>query len=474
MHIKSFIKSSGILIASNIMLKAINFFLMPIYTQYLTSEMLGISDTITSFSGLLFPILVMGLDSAFSAFYYDKEEEQAKKVFNTIFHVMLLLGMIPVILCLFSNNISYVVFREGDYSIIITLALISVSFNIWYTPFALNLRMKNKMLLYSAINIIASCSMLILNIIFVVGLELEATSLILSTLIVNALELLLFVLANKMKIQKKYLDWYLLKRMFRFAMPLIPMTILSWILSLSDRYILLYFYGSREVGLYGIGTRIMTVLNIFISSVSLAYTTFAYGSKSDINAKQKYVKVFDLMVVILSFTCFIIANFSKEIVEFMTTQEYYSAYVVVRDLIFAQLFYGITTIVSYGILFEKKSGYTLMANMSGAVINIALNVFFIPKYGIAAAAFTTLLGYVITFSLTYIFAQKLYFCQYKIKKAGMLLVSEYLILVLTSQEILIVRFALCFLGTVVILCLYKKILLEFCSLLFRKRLKKNE
>ena len=88
MNIKSFAASSGILVLSNVLLKAVNFFLMPIYTAHLTAEMLGISDTVTTFTGLLFPICIMGLDSAFSAFYYDKGERQAEKVFHTIFFVL--------------------------------------------------------------------------------------------------------------------------------------------------------------------------------------------------------------------------------------------------------------------------------------------------------------------------------------------------------------------------------------------------
>ena len=72
--LKSFFKGSIVLIISNVFLKAINFLLLPLYTKNLTPEMLGISDTITSFTGLVFPILVMGLDSAYSAFYFEEKK----------------------------------------------------------------------------------------------------------------------------------------------------------------------------------------------------------------------------------------------------------------------------------------------------------------------------------------------------------------------------------------------------------------
>ena len=63
-----FLKGSAILVASNMCLKAINFFLLPLYTAYLTPTMLGVSDSITTFTGFLLPLLTLGLDSAYSAF----------------------------------------------------------------------------------------------------------------------------------------------------------------------------------------------------------------------------------------------------------------------------------------------------------------------------------------------------------------------------------------------------------------------
>ena len=291
MNIKAFATSSGILVISNVLLKAVNFFLMPIYTKNLTADMLGISDTITTFTGLLFPVCMMGLDSAFSAFYYDEKKEQSKRVFHTILFTLVIIGCIPVLLCVFATQISYALFHTTEYGIIVSLALLSITFNIWYMPFALNLRMKNKMLVYSLINFISSVCMVILNIIFVVCLKLGAVSLVLSTFIVHVCQLVLFIYAEKVKINKQYFDGKLLKEMIKFAMPLVPGIILSWVLSLSDRYMILYFHSTKEVGMYGVGTRLVTVLNIFISSVNLAYTTFAYGSKNDNNAKEKYIKM---------------------------------------------------------------------------------------------------------------------------------------------------------------------------------------
>lgn len=56
----------------------------------------------------------------------------------------------------------------------------------------------------------------------------------------------------------------------------------------------------------------------------------------------------------------------------------------------------------------------LIATACGAVLNIILNFIFIPEYGMVVAAATTLISYVLMVSLSYIFSQRVYLCEYRI------------------------------------------------------------
>lgn len=77
--LSDFIKSSFVLVLSNLLLKSINFFLLPLYTVYLTPKLLGVSDSITNITSFLFPLLVLCMDSAYSAFYFDEDRQDFKK-----------------------------------------------------------------------------------------------------------------------------------------------------------------------------------------------------------------------------------------------------------------------------------------------------------------------------------------------------------------------------------------------------------
>ncbi len=426
-NLVEFLKGSSILVISNICLKAMNFFLLPLYTKYLPAESLGISDSVTNLTGLILPLFTLGLESAFSAFYFEKgEPERGKKVFSTLSTMFLILGLLAAALSLFAKPISGLLFHSTQYQGIVVMAFCSLAINLWYLPFSLELRMKNRMLAFGIANIAASLTMILLNILFVSVLELREQALILSSLLANGVQLLILFLFVRKVPKREDMDRKLLKDMLRFSLPLVPMSVLNWVLAISDRYVLLHFHGESLVGVYGIAMRFVTVLNVLISAVAMAYTTFAFQTKDEEGAKQKYYYVFQTESLLLLGMCFTISLFGKEVIMLMSSDpEYYAAAEPLRDLLFAQAVYAMSNVVGYGINFAKKSGYYLLSVSLGVALNLGLNLLLIPEYGMKAAALTTLLGYLLVFVMVYYFSEKLYPCRYGVLRVGGLAVVLY-------------------------------------------------
>lgn len=425
------------MVASNIILKAIQFFLLPLYTKYLSPSELGISDTITSFTSFLFPLLVMAFDSAFSAFFYEEDgREYETRVFNTVFFFLATQGFIPIVMTFGSGIISQVLFGTSDYSLGVIIALLSVSTNLWYLAFALLTRMENRMRTFALINVSSSTVMILLNILFVSVLQWGYMALLASSCIVNVLQIVLYLITCKVTIRRKCVDKSLFRKMFQYAVPLIPMTVSTWILNMSDRYMLLYFCGEAEVGIYGIGGRFITVLSVVISGISTAYTSFAFKSHRDEAAKEMFVDVVNILFVFLAGICTTVALFGKEIIYLMTSPEYYSAYLLLPSMMFSQLAYALYTFTGYGIAFEKKPKYYFYSVTAGAILNVILNVFLLPEMGAVGAALTTLIGTVLMLCISYYFSQKLYPCHYGIVKIMGVFLGLYMISVLFREAFL--------------------------------------
>lgn len=429
----AFLKGSAVLTTANMVLKAINFFLLPLYTKYLTPEALGVSDTITNVSAVIFPLLVMGLDSAFSAFYFEeRSENHRRKLFNTIWFTLLLASSVPFFLIIGAKYWSMLLFGKKAYAGLVAISLIGISLNLWYLPFSLLVRMENRMAIFALINITASLSMIGLNIFFVAGLKMGAAALILSSAIIQGLQLVLYLFLGRTRLSIHYYDNQMIKKMLKFALPLIPIAIVGWILNLSDRYILLWYHGETEVGIYGIAARFSAALAVFSNAVYMAYTTFAFDKQEDSNAQQQYSRILNAFFFMLGAVCFTVSIFSKEIIFLMTSKAYWSAYLLLPCILFGQLAYGINTIVGYGISFARKTQYMLIATTCGAGLNIILNFIFIPEYGMVAAAATTLISYVLMVTLSYIFSQRVYPCEYRILR----IVLWGIILFIVSQIVM--------------------------------------
>lgn len=461
-----FIKGSVILIVSNLVLKGINFFLLPLYTKYLSPSELGISDTITSLTSVIFPLLVMGLDSAFSAFYYDqRNEEYQNKIFNTVTFSLAIASIVPVIIAFFSKYLSTFLFGSNGYGFLISVALVSVTMNLWYLPFSLLIRMQNRMVLFSIINIVASLTMIGLNILLLSVCHVGVYALIVSTAVVQGIQIILYLCFGKAKVHYKKSDKSLAKRMFKYALPLVPAILATWILNLSDRYLINYFCGESQVGLYGIAARFGTAISLFANGVYMAYTTYAYDKKDDNDAKQQYARILNAFVVLLLTVCLTVSFFGKEIIALMTESAYQCAYTMLIPLLFSQILYGINTIVGYALGFEKKSTYSFIATTAGAVINVVLNMIFIPQYGAVAAAYTTCFSFACMTAITYIFAQKLYYVRYRIVRMLLVLVITFFLTIFAQELVLTLRFVI-WLGILCTIALiYKDVMADYIKLI---------
>ena len=92
---------------SSIFTKGMHFFLLPIYTRYLTTEDYGVLANLESYSKLLPIFLSLYLDSAFSRFYFKekKSKYRIRLMFSSHYWFLLLWGIISsIVLIIFSSN----------------------------------------------------------------------------------------------------------------------------------------------------------------------------------------------------------------------------------------------------------------------------------------------------------------------------------------------------------------------------------
>lgn len=192
-----------------------------------------------------------------------------------------------------------------------------------------------------------------------------------------------------------------IKKHFPPIMMLFAMILSQQIFVNSDTTILGILRGDYEVGLYSTSVKIYNIINTVISSIAWV----VMPQLSNAFSKNDYIKVNNLLRYSIGFNMSIglpcavgMGMLAQEIIYIIAGPAYYGAEVSLRILSIAMaisLFWGI--VMNMILLPAGKDKPCLWACVISAIVNIVLNLFFIPRWGYIAASITTMLSQVIGF-----------------------------------------------------------------------------
>ena len=91
MKIPKILQNSAIYTVIMVLQKGISFFLMPLYTAFLSPADYGVIGVVTSVSSLMAVFITLGLEAAAARFYYqnNKDEVKSKLVYGNVALVIL-------------------------------------------------------------------------------------------------------------------------------------------------------------------------------------------------------------------------------------------------------------------------------------------------------------------------------------------------------------------------------------------------
>jgi O-antigen/teichoic acid export membrane protein len=183
--------------------------------------------------------------------------------------------------------------------------------------------------------------------------------------------------------------------MVKYSVPMIPATIFWWITSVSDRYMVTWISGEVENGLYSAAYKIPTMLSL-VSNVFIE--AWQYSAVSEKEGRESFFgRVFEYYQVVLFIACGFMVGASQIFIALLCADSYFEAWRFVPVLSISAAFSGLTAFFGSVYLLKKKSVLTLITSMSGAIINIALNLLLIPQLGAQGAAISTCISYAVVF-----------------------------------------------------------------------------
>jgi O-antigen/teichoic acid export membrane protein len=188
------------------------------------------------------------------------------------------------------------------------------------------------------------------------------------------------------------------------SLPLILSAVMVSIYMKIDQ-VMLKSVGSVEVGIYSAASKISeSWFFIPIAIVTSVFPAIIHARKTDLDRYHTRLRnLYDLLIVISLPAAIFISIFANDIIQLLYGNAFAGAGQMLSIHIWSGIFVFLGSASSQYLLAE---GYTLISfqrTATGAVVNILLNLWLIPKYGGSGASIATLIACVVsTFYLLFI------------------------------------------------------------------------
>lgn len=190
----------------------------------------------------------------------------------------------------------------------------------------------------------------------------------------------------------------------QLSLPLIGYSIASQILSVSDRMMISKMVGNSAVGIYGTLYTVSSLSLMVWMAINASFEPYLYQNME--NPKSKIKKLSISMLGMYSLVAILLVYLAPEIVRILATDEYYKGIYIMPPVAGGVYFIAVSNLYSDILVYLKRTKIIMISSAIAAVLNVILNYIMIEAYGYMAAAYTTLLSYVVMAVLLAIWANR--------------------------------------------------------------------
>lgn len=394
------IKNTIIFTIGNLGSKFITFFLIPLYTNALTTSEYGVVDLIATVGTVAIPLLTLNICESVMRFALDRntDKKQITKIGTYILLIGAIIGIGIIPLCIFFDKIS-------NYSIYVYLYVITLAASQLYLC---DLRGKELLIHYAIGNILHTFLIATFNIIYLIifkqGIEGYLSAFILS----NSITAVYAIVVGKSytSFTSCGVDKHLLKNMIKYSVVLIPNSFMWWIMNSLDRIMVSSMVGIAANGIYAVSYKLPTLVSTLTGIFNQAWSYSAIreeGAKDECEYNNIIFRKLTGMVMLIGIGLILL---SKPFLRFYVTKEFFCAWKYIPFLTIGFVYLTLGTFVATSYTVHKDSFGYLFSGMFGAIFNIILNFILIPSIEVYGAAIATCISYILVFIFRIIHTRK--------------------------------------------------------------------
>lgn len=371
--------------------KMLNFLLLRLLTEWMTTSMMSSASLITSVCNFILPVMYVGIAESVIRFAMDsayKKSDVFAIGFNTVVTGYLVLWC-------FYPLISRIEEVQG-YTHLVYLYVITSALRTLVTQFV---RASGFVRLFAIDGIFTTLVTAAGYVIFLVPLDLGVSGYLLATIVGDGLSAccLFFMLRLYRFIKIRGIDHGTIADMFRYSIPMVPTAIFWSIINLSDLFFVKRICGPEINGLYVVAYKIPGLITMVSAIFTRAWELSAFTEYKSEEGERFFSNVFRTYYTFVFLVASALILLIKPIISIFTSSEYFEAWRYSPLLILAVSFSCLVTFLGAIYNAVKMNRMISVTTFIGAAVNILLNMLLIPKVGAQGAAFATFVSYFIVF-----------------------------------------------------------------------------
>ncbi len=412
---------------SNFIVKSIGFITTPIFTRLLTKTDFGLYNNYLSWLSIITIFVTLNMESTLISARYDYENTFDEYIFSVLalsaFNTLCWTAVINV----FPET--FVSWFNLDRVYINGMMLY-----LFFIP-AINLYQARERYYFEykksvALSLGLSIGTAVLSVILVTQLNNKLFGRIFGSIIpsvIIGIILYFFFLQNGKRIRLRYWLYAL-----PICLPYIPHLLSLNLLNHTDRVMITKWCSPEDTAMYSLAYTCGSMITLLMVSMNSAYAPWFgerinSGRYDEIRAfAKKYILIFALFAV--GFMAI-----APEALLIIGGKKYMEAKYVMSPIAMGCVCQFLYTLFVNVEQFKKKTAGMAMASATAALINLVLNMIFIPRVGYLAAAYTTLVGYMCLLLIHMFLVYRLNLNQlYDYKLIGLVLVCMIFITIIMS------------------------------------------
>ncbi len=413
-NIKGLVKDTAVYGMSSIIGRFLNYLMVPLYTYTLKScADYGIYNDIYAQTALLLVILTFGMETTFFRFM-NKEEGDKMRVYSTALMMVGGVCLTFVVLVLaFINPIASLLDYPNHKWYVGMMFLVVAQDAFQAIPFAY-LRYKHRPYKFAGLKLLFIFLSVGLNVMAYwlmpkidpsweihIGYAF-AINLICTTIIS-------FCLIGELVGFKWRFDGQKCKEMLRYSWPLLVLGIAGILNQVAGQIMLPRILdpeeGRHQLGIYGACIKIAMIMALITQAFRFAYEPIVFGSAKDKNSKELYAQAmkYFIMFTLLAFLC-VMAYI--DVFQFIVEEKYREGLGIVPIVMAAEIMMGIHFNLSFWYKLIDKTIWGAIFSITGCIVLLLVNYFFIPEIGYTACAWAGFAGYGTVMLFSYFVGQK--------------------------------------------------------------------